>query len=403
MFGQLPVFGKRRRGFRHRSFKKFGVQVCLHTSLKASMPKTSPSLPKYWQLAEHFREQMQSGVLKPGDRLPSLAEMRARQVSRATMDKVHSILEQEGLISRQPGYGTFVLKPTAAQAKGIIGLCGWGFHYGSASLYWQELLGGIHQLSSSGSQVLLLHGDVSDGWEKVDGAIVVDWMEPKYQSRIPAQLPIVRLFKAQRGRASIVADEYSGQLQAVRHLLELGHRSIAYLSGWNLPPASDRVRGYEDALRAAAIKPHKNWRRALQSKCDYGPEFLEAGRSAMKACIDDAGSGGWKNIGCTALLCHNDETALGAMQALNEAGYMVPADVSIIGFDGTVVGEYSRPRLTTVQMPLRKMGEKAVEMLEAQIAADDVLARTEVLPLNFWCANQPRRHRICKFDLRRQR
>jgi len=70
------------------------------------------AVPKYQRIVEHFRSQLKSGALKPGDRLPSLVEMREQyDSSRPTTDKVHSILQAEGLIQRQQGCGTFVTQP----------------------------------------------------------------------------------------------------------------------------------------------------------------------------------------------------------------------------------------------------------------------------------------------------
>jgi len=346
------------------------------------MTQLRPSpLPKYRRLAEHFRQQVAEGVLLPGDRLPSLNEMRQREgISRVTMDKVHSILEQEGLIERQPGLGTFVTYRQKKQAKGIIGLCGYGLRGGRSSAYWTVLIDGVRaQAEATGSQMLLLPHDVGDGWEKVDGVLISDLLTTHDRNLIPSQLPLVCLFGIQQERVSVVADEYTGQKQATEHLLALGHRRIAYLHS-PYTNAAPRLIGYRDAMRQADIVPQRNWRRALLGKIDFGPQFIAAGRSAMASWLNDKGPNGWAVIRCTALLCRNDETALGALQAFSEVGLKVPDDVSVIGFDGTEVGEYSSPQLTSIEMPLQHMGKVAMELLQKQIAADEVVVEHKVLP-----------------------
>ena len=109
----------------------------------------------------------------------------------------------------------------------------------------------------------------------------------------------------------------------------------------------------------------------------YGDQIVTAAREAMQQWIDDS----WKETGCTALLCHNDETALGAIQALQAAAINVPHDVSVVGFDGTNFCELTTPKLSSVKVPLREIGATAVELLLQQIEADTVRDDHKVLPM----------------------
>jgi LacI family transcriptional regulator len=68
-----------------------------------------------------------------------------------------------------------------------------------------------------------------------------------------------------------------------------------------------------------------------------------------------------------ALLCANDQTAIGAMSALRRAGVRIPADVAVTGFDGVDVGRHVHPGLTTVAQPMRELGETAVRMLQRRM------------------------------------
>jgi len=346
--------------------------------LKRQRPRADA---KYPHLVEHLTAQIRAGKLCPGDRLPTFVQLQAKfGVTPQTVNRAMIALEQDGLIVRRPGGGTFILDAPRPRAKGIIGLCGYGLRRSGSSSYWTHLLEVVRSGAEvSGSQILLLPHNVSDGWEKVDGVLISDLAIPYHCNLIP-HLPLVCLFGNQEKRTSIVADEYSGLRQATEHLLVLGHRRIAYLHGQNQTNVPKRLKGYNDTLREAGITPRKSWLRSLSGKNDFGPQFLDAGRSGMAEWISDKGPKGWKEIGCTALLCHNDDTAIGALQALSKAGFKVPDDVSVIGFDGTQVGEYSSPRLTSIEMPLQQMGETAIQILQKQIGADEVLVEHHVLP-----------------------
>ena len=352
--------------------------------ISSSKNKVSASnQPKYQQIVQRLRHQIESGILPPGQRMATFEQLRSEfGLTNSTIEKVYGLLEQEGLIARRRGAGTFVLGPKKPQFKGVIGLSGYGFSFGGQSSYWTDLVNGVRRgAHMANAQILLLENEVGDGWEKVDGLISSDFGAPEYKSIAWLQLPFVSLFGLVENVASIATDDYEGGKLATEHLLELGHRRIAYLHGRNLTVTGLRRKGYIDALDQAGVTFQPAWRHPMAGKIDYGPEFLQAGRREMEAWLDDSGPNGWKAINCTALLCHNDETAIGAMQALTAAGFNIPTDVSIVGYDGTDVCEYVSPSLTSVQVPLQMMGEKAVELLLRQIAADQVLTEHHVLPL----------------------
>lgn len=327
---------------------------------------------KYHHLVHHLQEQIQSGDLQPGERLPTFAGFQTSfGVTSQTVSHALSVLEHKGLIVRQRGRGVFVAEQisspqTTRQSQGIIGLCGWGFgfHWGSSS-YWSKLLKGIRdQVQANGSQILLLEDDIHKGWEKVDGVLLADRQRFEFLRSVPLELPMVCLFNKYPNRTSVVADESSGIRLAVEHLLVLGHQRIAYLNSSTVP---DRLESYQATLRDADITPHEDWSRALSGENASDLQFNAAGQRDMDAWLRE----GWSTLGCTALLCHNDDVAIGVIRALNKDGLKVPQDVSVIGFDDTEVGEYSTPQLTTVVMPLQRMGETAINLLQKQIAADE--------------------------------
>jgi LacI family transcriptional regulator len=149
---------------------------------------------------------------------------------------------------------------------------------------------------------------------------------------------------------SVSAAHTSGADQAMQHLLELGHRRIAQITG----PAGwlateDRRRGYRAALAAAGILPDP----ALEVESE--PEIVP-GRRAAKYLLELPEPP-------TAIFAFNDNIAIGAIQAARACGMRVPEDVSIVGFDDVEHATIVTPALTTVRQPLAEMGRTAVSLL----------------------------------------
>ena len=157
---------------------------------------------------------------------------------------------------------------------------------------------------------------------------------------------------------SVRVDSLAGSLAAVQHLLDLGHKQIAYITG----PDEDwdniaRQAGYQQSLEAGGLPAEP----ALIVKGDSRPE---GGIRAMQQLLA---------LRCspTAVFCYNDATALGAMRAAYSAGIRVPEDVSIVGFDDIDLAPFFEPPLTTVAQPIKQLGEKAVETILADMDGEN--------------------------------
>lgn len=141
-------------------------------------------------------------------------------------------------------------------------------------------------------------------------------------------------------------DNLAGGHLATHHLLARGHRVIAHVSGRaDLADARERLRGYRSALEEAGIA----YDEALVAE---GGFVEEGGQRAMRRLLD-------RGRDLTAVFAANDQSAAGAMRALREAGLRVPQDVSVVGFDDTLLAHYLVPPLTTVRQPLVEMGQAA--------------------------------------------
>ena len=159
---------------------------------------------------------------------------------------------------------------------------------------------------------------------------------------------------------SIIPDEVTGGGAAVQVLLDAGHHKIAYLSGTaELVATERRTQGFNTALAAAGLAP-------VEAR-ETGWEINDGFAAAMLLLADDAGHSP-KRERPTGIVCANDRVAVGVMLACGQLGLRVPQDLSIVGYDDDEpLARTTVPGLTTVALPHREMGEKAVELLLADL------------------------------------
>jgi LacI family transcriptional regulator len=149
---------------------------------------------------------------------------------------------------------------------------------------------------------------------------------------------------------SVSAAHTSGADQAMQHLLGLGHRRIAVITGPNGWVATeDRRRGYHAAHAAAGILPD--------------PELELEGNFEIDGGLKAAGQLLDLPEPPTAIFAFNDNIAIGVLQAARERGLDVPGDLSVVGFDDVEHATIVTPKLTTVRQPLAEMGRTAVSLL----------------------------------------
>lgn len=150
--------------------------------------------------------------------------------------------------------------------------------------------------------------------------------------------------------SSVDCDNLAGAETAVRHLVALGHRRIAFIAGpRDSSNARDRRLGYEAALHAAGLPVDP----ALMALGDFTES---GGRDAMAHLL------GLKDSP-TAAFAANDVMALGAIAALRAAGRRIPDDVALVGFDDIPIARYVEPRLTTIRQPIYDIGRRAAEIV----------------------------------------
>lgn len=181
-------------------------------------------------------------------------------------------------------------------------------------------------------------------------------------------VPVVAIAGHHRvpGVTNIAVDNKKATYAALEHLLQLGHRRIAFFKGHR--GSADTEYRWKGVLRAAAtlgIEVRPELTVQLQKEVpNPGPSVPEEGYESGKKLLE----GGER---FTALFAFNDISAIGAVRAFRDAGLRVPEDVSVVGFDDIQAAAYLTPRLTTVRQPLRQMGEMAAKQLLMRISNGD--------------------------------
>jgi len=234
--------------------------------------------------------------------------------------------------------------------------------------YFIELLAGIENFCAKNSYDLIFQTKGDEEKEidykkpykerKVDGLIIIapPVKSEQIKELIDEKIPFVVI----DGRLSsnnisfVDADNIKGAEIAVSHLIELGHKRIGFIAGWDyVSNGKDRFTGYKKALKKYNIE--------FNEKLVFKGDFSEnKGYEAVKYFFN-------LNNPPTAIFAANDLMALGAIRALNSLNLKVPEEVSIVGFDDIPISQYFNPPLTTIRQPIRKMGEKAAEILIKKI------------------------------------
>lgn len=231
--------------------------------------------------------------------------------------------------------------------------------------------GYVHFLANSGENVdrqreviasMREHGIVGLILSPARGTTASD-LKPLAESGIPTVL-VVRDVPGARV-SSLVSDGYTGARAAVRHLVSLGHRRIAFLGGYDDTHVFvERHRGYRDGLAEAAIRPDATL--TIPSTAARAGGF-DAGERMLRLAERP-----------TAALCFNDAVAFGLCDALRGAGIEPGRDFGLVGFDDVIEARSAVPALTTVSVDPQGMGQKAAQLIFKQINAGRAEAESVV-------------------------
>lgn len=186
-------------------------------------------------------------------------------------------------------------------------------------------------------------------------------------SKIPAVFVDIDIIG--KNASYVISDNISGAKKAINYLYQLGHRKIGMLAGFSTTKTSqERFLGYQQALKELNLIYNSEW-------IFDGNYSEEGGYQAMREMLN------LKELP-TGVFCQSDGMAIGAMRAIEEAGFKVPDDFSLIGFDDIEASRYVRPALTTVAQNKEKMGSSIASLLINMIESPNAGNSPIILPVN---------------------
>jgi LacI family transcriptional regulator, galactose operon repressor len=285
--------------------------------------------------------------------------------SASTRDRVLAIAAELGWVPSGSARGL------ASRRTGIVGLLfpdlgRSGDAEEESPLYVDQVIRGAERAATAvGDAVLIAATQCESGRElafsvagKVDGLVVMARSLSDEDTDVLARsVPVVMLAnnRVRNGLDFVGADNRSGARDITAHLIgKHGHRDLAFLGGPpESPDSQERFAGFCDALVHAGL-PVPAAPAATGGFTEAGGEQAVQAMLALRVP--------------RAIVCGNDEMAIGALTALRAARLRVPADVAVTGFDDIAASRHVRPGLTTVHQPMRDLGERAVQVLLGRLA-----------------------------------
>jgi len=285
-------------------------------------------------------------------------------VALATRERVTAVLERHGYAIR-PRATTGFLDVRVVSLDGA----------------WSEAVvrGAVEAARAHGKDVVLAvepSPDDCDDWVRhalargTDGllSVVAVPSDDARRALAEAGVPLIvvdPLHRAPEGTLSIAATNFQGAFDAAQHLLALGHRRIATITGsLDQDNAIARLAGFQAAMLQAGLRVDDD----LIVRAHYGMDQGLAATNTLLALAQPP----------TAIFAASDDTAIGAIHALHEHGLRIPEDISVIGFDDLPPAGWTDPPLTTIRQPLAQMGAAAVDALVQLRLGRTPAARTEL-------------------------
>jgi LacI family transcriptional regulator len=290
-------------------------------------------------------------------------------VAPATLERVQAVIDELGYES------SLVARSLRSRRTNVLGIVVADIEPFSAEL----LKGAGAAIRERGYELIVYsgsgHGKDHSGWERryisrlggtlTDGIILVTPTVVDVDDGTP--VVAVDPHTGPSSLPSVHSDNLAGAITATRHLLELGHRRIAFLAGRpDLESARQREQGYCRALSDAGLPVDPN----LIRVGDYELEMSQEPARQLLT-LDDRP---------TAVFAANDLSAMQTMHVARTLGLAIPGDVSVVGFDNIPESALIEPPLTTIDQSIQEMGRRAVELLIAVIEGETGLTQQVTLP-----------------------
>jgi LacI family transcriptional regulator len=282
----------------------------------------------------------------------------ATRVSDATRQRIQEVAER---LQYRPNAVARGLSRRRMDAIGVVAV----IDIGDVNLYFLELLNGVLEECTLRGQNTTIFSVMDwsneekllsfcDG--RVDGIIFVSpVMSPEFGAALQKRTPFVTIHSDSLfpNAINLDVDNEGGSHDMVRYVISMGHRRIMHISGGTQYQGSLlRIAGYKRALAEANIP--------VDESLILHSQFTEdAGRQTLKDAIEARTF----DLFPTAIFCANDAIAIGCMDVLSSYGLKMPEDVSVVGFDDTLISRITVPKLTTVRQPFRELGRLATAYL----------------------------------------
>ena len=207
----------------------------------------------------------------------------------------------------------------------------------------------------------------------VDGIAIIctDPNDKETLELIESDFPIVVIDMFNKNTSTVTSDNVQGCSLALNYLYKLGHRKIAHIQGvaqadnW---PSSIRKKTYIEVMKKLNLDIPEGY-------IVDGVNFdVSGGYDAMKELLS-------LKDRPTAVFASGDKLAIGAIDAIKDAGLRVPEDISVIGFDNIEIAKYVTPKLTTIRQNCQEIGKAAVDILIEQINKKEKLKINKVIPV----------------------
>lgn len=333
----------------------------------------------YQQVCQSIKNKILSVEYPYGSLLPSEREIgELFQVDRTTVRKALQVLVDEGYAEKRAGKGTVVIwqadpvspatvatKPTTAgetERKAIAFFLPKSRQNSNriTQPFYSQLFYTIQkECQDYGYSLIYSTLEETDDFDEIirlndySGIFFVSNVAKAHLDRAQELgIPAVLINSYDEKLPSILSDNFNGTYISCRYLIEKGHRDFCILNGIkDYVSNQERFRGCETALKEAGLSVAKPYNLGGESW-----EF-EAGMAEMQKLID-------ADVPLpTAVIAFNDRLAIGAMQALQQAGIRVPEEISIIGYDNSEQAKYAIPKLTTVEINAPLMAKTAAVFL----------------------------------------
>lgn len=196
-------------------------------------------------------------------------------------------------------------------------------------------------------------------YRNVDGILLAcadDFYDKRVTELVESGIPLVSVDHIFKGRSAVVSDNYSGMKCLTDYIADMGHTKIAYIYGDSSYVTSERLSAFRDALDSRNINISESF--TVQG-IYHDPRKTELLVKSLLSLPNGEAP--------TCIIAPDDFAALGAYNAAEELGLSVPDDISIAGYDGIVLSQVLRPKLTTVRQDTDRIGAEAAERLTALI------------------------------------